>query len=367
MKIVHPILHYGYGALLRVKGLIRLPFDRSLYKGECYYPEYLNKRKGTLAILADQAANIMRFGYPNKFYFMYGLDIRGEFDKNDYVDYSAMKQRSALNTRAGQMSTVPVLRNKDIFGTVANEYGFPTPHNIGIICDNKIYLYESKHEVDLMNYFMNNDVDAFLKKIDGECADGVYSIKTKNGKILIDGHTFNTLHEICGGGVFLLQDRLKSQHADISAIYPHSINTIRLVTVTNLHTKEVEVLGAVLRVGASGNHVDNWAVGGLAIGIDLSANKLRKYGYYKPGYGIKTDRHPDTGIIFSGYTIPFMSEAINTAIQFHKRLRNIHSIGWDIAITENGPCFIEGNDNWEISNLQVSSQGLSQQFKRLFY
>lgn len=201
MKIIHPILHYGYGTLLRVKELIRLPFDRSLYKGECYYPEYLNKRKGTLAILADQASNIMRFGYPNKFYFMYGLDIRGEFDKNDYVDYSAMKQRSALNTRAGQMSTVPVLRNKDIFGTVANEYGFPTPHNIGIICDNKIYLYESKHEVDLMNYFMNNDVDAFLKKIDGECADGVYSIKTKNGKIIIDGHICTTLHEICGGRV----------------------------------------------------------------------------------------------------------------------------------------------------------------------
>lgn len=367
MKFLRPILHYGYGSLLRVKELVKLPFESYLYKGECYYPEYMAKRKHTLSIIRDQAINILRFGYPNKFYFMYGLDIKGVFDKNDYVDYTAMKQRSKLNNRAGLMSTVPVLRNKDIFGIVAREYGFPTPHNIGIISEHKIFLYEQNRVVDLIDYLTENDIDAFIKRIDGECADGVYSIKTENSKIYLDGTLCDNLLQICGGGQFLLQNRLKAQHSAISAIYPHSINTIRLVTATNLHTNTVEVLGAVLRVGASGNHVDNWAVGGLAIGIDLSTNKLRKFGYYKPGYGIKADRHPDTGIIFSGYTIPFMNEAIETAIQFHKRLRNIHSIGWDIAITEEGPCFIEGNDNWEISNLQVSNQGLSQQFKRLFY
>ena len=32
---------------------------------------------------------------------------------------------------------------------------------------------------------------------------------------------------------------------------------------------------------------------------------------------------------------------------FHSMLKDIHSIGWDIAIGENGPIFIEGNDNWE--------------------
>jgi hypothetical protein len=28
-------------------------------------------------------------------------------------------------------------------------------------------------------------------------------------------------------------------------------------------------------------------------------------------------------------------------------LYGIHSIGWDIAITDNGPIFIEGNDDWD--------------------
>lgn len=42
-------------------------------------------------------------------------------------------------------------------------------------------------------------------------------------------------------------------------------------------------------------------------------------------------------------------EAIEVVIKAHREFHGIRSIGWDVAITENGPCFIEGNDNWEIS------------------
>ena len=36
----------------------------------------------------------------------------------------------------------------------------------------------------------------------------------------------------------------------------------------------------------------------------------------------------------------------------------VRSIGWDIAITDSGPCFVEGNDNWEISLNQAADRGL---------
>jgi hypothetical protein len=54
------------------------------------------------------------------------------------------------------------------------------------------------------------------------------------------------------------------------------------------------------------------------------------------------------------------------SVKFHGHLKQIHSIGWDIAITKDGPCFIEGNDNWEISGVQICSKGLNEEFKDYF-
>lgn len=367
MNIIHTLLHYGYAAFVRIKELIKLPFERELYRGECYYPEYSECRQNNLAVFCAQSVNILRYGKPNKFYFMYGFDIKGLRNKKEYVDYTRfMKQRSRLNNRAGLMSAVPILRNKDLFGIVADAYSIPVPKNIGTVSDGKIFLYESQREVDIDKFLKENNIDAFAKKIDGECADGVFSVKSDGGQVLVDNKVVDKLSDKVSGGIFLLQKRLSNQHSDINKIYPLSVNTIRLITVTNPKTGIPEVMTAVLRVGASGNHVDNWAVGGLSIGIDISTGKLAKYGFYKPGFGTKTDRHPDTGVVFEGLKIPYFKEASDMALEFHRRLRNIHSVGWDISVTEDGPCFIEGNDNWEISLLQVSNHGYRKDFDRLF-
>ena len=61
----------------------------------------------------------------------------------------------------------------------------------------------------------------------------------------------------------------------------------------------------------------------------------------------------DSGIVFSEFTIPFLSEACEQAKYFHSMLPGLQSIGWDIAIGNDGPVFIEGNDNWEINGQQI--------------
>ena len=48
-------------------------------------------------------------------------------------------------------------------------------------------------------------------------------------------------------------------------------------------------------------------------------------------------------------------------------LKDIHSIGWDIAFTENGPIFIEGNDNWEITGIQATNGGMKELFQEDFF
>ena len=134
-------------------------------------------------------------------------------------------------------------------------------------------------------------------------------------------------------------------------------NTLRIVTINK--NGKCYVLSSLLRVGTSktGN-VDNWAAGGLAIGIDNATGYLKEYGFYKPVHGLKESVHPDTGVIFSDFKVPQYKEACELACKAHRAFYNIRAIGWDIAITENGPMFIEGNDNWEISLQQACDRPL---------
>lgn len=349
--------------------LLVLITHKRFYSSPSYFPEYSLKRKTTIHRFFDQVEHILKYGALNDFYFLYGLDIKDYRCKDDYVDYTLfMQRREKMNTK-NHFSPITILRDKSLFGIVANAYDISTPQNIGIITDGQIYLFEEKRTIGFIEYIKTEAVDAFLKKIDGECADGVYQIISDMKSLTINSvdSTFEDIDNIVRKGEFLLQRRIRSQHRDINAIFSKSVNTIRLATVRDFKSDKIFPLSAVLRVGRGNNCVDNWAAGGLSIGIDIETGKLRKYGFYKPGYGTKAECHPDTGVKFEEYVIPYFQEALNMALKYHKVLRKVHSIGWDIAILEDGPTIIEGNDNWEISLMEVSNHGLKKDFEKYFY
>lgn len=350
-------------------GIIKLPAQPEWYDAECYFPEMVDRRKSKKTIFIDQCKNIIKYGEPNKFYFLYGLDIKNFHKQDDFVDYSLfMIRRNAMNWSLTWFPPVSVLRDKALFGIVAEAYGINVPKNLGVIKNGRVFSFEAKTTMPIQKYLRNLiDGDVFIKKIDGECADGVFRIQINNGQLYAKSDVVDTESFLRKDERYLLQSAITNQHPAINAIYGKAINTLRLVTVHNRKADEIEVLSCVLRVGRGDINVDNWAAGGLSIGVDIDSGTLRKYGFYKPGFGTKTTEHPDSHIKFEGYQIPYMQEAITQAKELHRHLYGMHSIGWDIAITTEGPCFVEGNDNWEISLMQISNHGLKKEFDRLFY
>lgn len=379
MKNPKNILFNGLVSMWRITrglvNLIKLPFNKGLYSSESYFPELASQRKSRLRIFMDQCKHILRCSAPEKFYFLYGFDIKGLRNQEEYVDafYEFSVTRDRLNKAAD--SPYIVLRDKSLFGIVAEAYGINTPHNLGIIQNGCFYDYSNKETFPLNHFsqlpFSPNDIEKkekhlFIKMIDGECANGVYSVIIKDEAVFYKGKQINPDSFFEKKKRYLVQEAIPNQHTVLKSLHSKAINTIRLVTVYNKITRDVEVFGCLLRVGVGEMSVDNWAVGGLLVGINTDKLCLNKYGYYKPGYGTKVIEHPNSHIIFNGYEIPYLKEAIDQAKEFHRRLCGIHSIGWDIGITESGPIFIEGNDNWEISMLQVGNHGLMKAFKRLF-
>jgi hypothetical protein len=72
-------------------------------------------------------------------------------------------------------------------------------------------------------------------------------------------------------------------------------------------------------------------------------------------------RHPDSGIVFEGFAIPFYHEAVAMAKELQRRFYGLRSIGWDIAIGTEGPIIVEGNDNWELTQTPITGM------KKTFY
>ena len=117
-----------------------------------------------------------------------------------------------------------------------------------------------------------------------------------------------------------------------------------------------------LRMDTVHEHVDNWAAGGLIVRIDLGSGELRRDGFFRPGYGGRTGIHPDSGVIFDGFRIPCFSDAMAMVARLHEYFAHIHSIGWDVAITDNGTVIVEGNDDWDGVIQMVLDRDFQQQF-----
>lgn len=350
----------------RPKAFLYLLRHRELYIHQTYFPEE-KKRTSTLGVFGEQICNIIKYGGVNKFYFPYGFDVKSRSEKEKYVDYLVfMLRRDELNMGNPSNHTC-ILRNKLLFNIVANGFGIKTAKNLLLVNRGEVTSLEPDFPASVGNLLNMGDAEYFCKLVDGECGIGIFMLVVRNGCFYVNDNLIaeSGLIELFVKGVYLIQEVVR-QHDDMKALHPSSLNTLRLVTVRSLKDGIVHLLPSILRIGTGDSIVDNTSRGGIAVGIDIERGVLKKYGFYKPEFGLKTTVHPDSKITFEGYTIPFFNEAKEMALKFHSFI-NVHSVGWDVAITPGGPVFIEGNDNWEINGPQICNGGLKREFGNFFY
>ena len=162
----------------------------------------------------------------------------------------------------------------------------------------------------------------------------------------------------------MLQERIV-QHPALAALHESSINTVRLVTV--YEGGAVTPLVAVLRVGVGGRAVDNWSAGGLVAALDPETGRLRGRGIFKPEGpdGLRrpaVDRHPDSGVALDSYALPDIAEAVELACRFHRDLGRPTSVGWDLAMTPDGPTVVEGNTYWNGAMFMALDAGFAARY-----
>lgn len=353
---------------IRPKEFVRLIKDKSLYQHKSYFPE-AKWHKSPVKVFMEQIGTIIRYSKVNDYYFSYGFDVKTKSEESIYLNYWYFRdRRQYLNTLHVSPCTC-LLRNKLLFGIYASGIGVSNGNILFYTTDHHIYDFQTKSRCTIQQVVKALDNSPiFCKIVDGECGIGIFKLHIEDGKIKMNEDIINVedLERILIANQYILQS-LIIQHKKMALLHPQSTNTIRMVTVRSLKDKHIHVFPSILRIGTGKSVVDNTSQGGICVGINLETGYLKEYGFYKPQFGTKTLEHPDSHIKFSDFQIPFFEQAKQQAIYFHSMLPGMHSIGWDIAIGEDGPIFIEGNDNWEINGPQICNGGQMALFKEYFY
>ena len=362
-------------ALWRLSTIIKIPkyilrINRTISKPS-YYPEM--QRKSKREMWWDNFKWVLKNRELSPFYTSYGLDVKGFRNPDDFLAtpafWEAIREgnRKSIDSGYGSYNYLVLLRDKYIFssfitGTIGDKY---IPKTIALIDHGQVFSPETKKWIDFKD-FCRNDGQSVFKVVDGTFGNDVFAVRFENGNVIAENQTYTAEAFInrLGNKRFIVQE-LVVQHPALQAFKTGCVNTIRIISVRGKSGK-ISVFAAFLRVGNdSESFVDNRAKGGLAVGVNLESGKLMKYGFPHARFGTKYDVHPLSGIAFDGYQLPFWKETVDLVCMAHRHFFSLQSIGWDVAITENGPVFLEGNDAWEIGGPQDTYGGLKERWNRL--
>ena len=169
------------------------------------------------------------------------------------------------------------------------------------------------------------------KPIDEQCGVGVEKIDSA-------GWDLHELYDRLVNNNQLLIEELIVQCREMASLCPSSVNTLRIVTVRKNH--KTTVMFRIIRIGNGKANVDNFHQGGMF-------SKVGENGVVvKPAIDNQSNVytvHPVTGVRIEGFQVPMFDKVIDCAVRASAVIEQVGMVGWDVAITEDGPELVEGN------------------------
>lgn len=260
----------------------------------------------------------------------------------------------------------PLLKDKRTFSRIMREVGLPTVDTFFEISGDGIRAATGDRTPVAFDHFLDffrqrGISELFVKPYRARAGAGCHSFRLTDrglmeGEEQLSRETLSrrlfTSHER-ERKRYLVQQRLV-QHAVLDALYPDAINSIRVLSLWPENGKP-EIVGARLRFGSGGLPVDNISQGGMSVGLNASSGVTQGYGYQDfATWPARFTHHPDTGIQLAGLQIPFWSQCRDLVFKGMEVFRGLPLIGWDLAITPQGPICIEGNHRPDMNFMQIA-------------
>lgn len=155
------------------------------------------------------------------------------------------------------------------------------------------------------------------------------------------------LSELVGDNPLIFEEVVR-QTAQMNALNPSSVNTVRMMTTLSPDGTS-KVFAAFLKIGRLGKSVDNAGAGGnVDASIDIETGEICHAIQFDGIDKVKEiDSHPDTGAQLNGVVLAHWDEIKQIVNSYQSAFPFLKACGWDIALTDDGPVVIEVNDFWD--------------------
>jgi hypothetical protein len=280
--------------------------------------------KSRLSILADLIISVFRYNISFKDYFCFRFYKAGQDYRKEWAGTGFMYE---YQLRMNPRKEREVLENKILFLRSFKD-----------VISRKYLPLSNEHSdmIALSGLLDNSSGLLVLKNSLGQVGAQVEIIRCYD-------YTPEQLLDYMKKKEYDLIEEYVIQHPDLNALSPSGLNTVRIIT--QLHNNQVVVLGARLRVSVN-SAVDNLAAGNLAAPVDPETGIVIGKGVFSDIRKDPVSRHPVTGKQIEGFIIPYWERVMKLIDEAARRLPGNRSVGWDIAVTPQGPELIEGNHNW---------------------
>lgn len=280
--------------------------------------------------------------------------------KNDFINvenYLPVKLTEKIVPRLNDQRLKEVLDNKLYFYLYYNQFNVKTPrvvmfnHGVSFYHNNEVSIVNSPEDF----LFRMKALFELNPSMNSVIVKKIYASSKGSDIYKINAHEVETSHQSIQDlfkriiqSEFIFQETV-IQHPSVDILNPSSVNTIRMDTFIDKNGK-AQVMSGYIRMSTSNTYVDNIGSGGCMVGLDLETGKLKRYGY-TDFYTHPIERltsHPLTGTVFEGFKIPLLQEAKELITKSALLMPGLRLVGWDVAISEDGPVIIEGNSDYGV-------------------
>lgn len=185
---------------------------------------------------------------------------------------------------------------------------------------------------DFADFIRNKDI-IFAKPNNGICGKNIEKLRVS------DFEDIRTLWYYLESKQLMLVEEAIVQHPHMQMLHPHSINTIRFVTV--LYNNEAHIAATYLRIG-NNNIVDNFNSGGMVVPVNTLNGMVEHVAINKNGEHF--EKHPLTQVSIVGFSIPMWNACIELVKKASFIVPEVGFVGWDVAVAANCPCLVEANE-----------------------
>lgn len=204
-----------------------------------------------------------------------------------------------------------------------------------------------------------------VKPSAGTHGDGFYCMSYEDGEFYANGekHTEDEILKLMNERKsFYVVTEYLEMHDFLKAIYPKSVNTIR-VMVINKNGHDPKIMQTYMRIGSSTTgFTDNVGYGGICVMVDKETGELSEPQTISEHIYYDCPNHPDTGTPIKGF-LPHWDILREKVLAIARTMPELEYLGFDVTISPDGIQVLEINIHQDLHKANTFSPEINEFFK----